>query len=367
MKILILGDPSSPHIIKWVRGLAEKNISIYLLGLSKFDTNIYNKLENVEVCSLELDSEIFNTDRFWQKTKYLKAFFKVRKIIKEFKPDILHAHYATSYGLLGALSGFNPYIISVWGTDVYDFPNESIIKRIILKFNLEKADFICSTSHAMALETKKYTNKEIKVIAFGIDTEKFKPNKVEKINSEITIGTIKTLEEKYGIKYLIKAFAELKQRNTEYNLKLLIVGGGSQEKLLTDLVKELNIDKITTFTGKVNYDEVVNYYNQLDIYLALSIYDSESFGVAVIEASSCEVPVIVSNVGGLPEVVENNNTGFIVEKYDYLQAASHLEKLISDKKLREELGKNGRKMVNKKYNFYYNLEQMIEVYNSSIK
>ncbi len=368
MKLLILADPSSPHTIKWVRGLAQKNLDIYIIGLSEYNKNNYENLSNVKVGSINLSEKIFSSNNFASKSIYLKALFKIKYIIKTFKPDILHAHYATSYGLLGALLGFKPYIISVWGSDIYDFPNESFIKKNILKFNLQKADYICSTSKAMSLETNKYTTKNINIVAFGIDTNKFIPKK-KKLNifnsDDIVIGTVKTLEDKYGIEYLIRSFHQVKKDLPEKKIKMLIVGGGSQKDYLTALTKKLGIEADTVFTGKINYDDIVDYYNELDIYLALSI--NESFGVAVIEASACNKPVIVSNAGGLPEVVEHGVTGYIVNKKDYLEASKYLKELIIDQELRNKIGINGRDFVKANYDFNINLEQMISIYNQAIK
>ncbi|MBC7473513.1 MAG: glycosyltransferase [Candidatus Sericytochromatia bacterium] len=365
MKILMLADPGSSHTLKWVRGLSERGISIYLFGLSKFDKNDYLGLDNVIIDSIYLNEKIFASDNIFSKLKYFSSLKKVKKIVLDYNPDIVHAHYATSYGLLGALLNFHPYIISVWGSDVYDFPEKSFFNKLILKYNLKKSDKICSTSNAMVNQTKKYTNKDISVVPFGIDLKKFKPSKkVKKIFSEnsLVIGTIKTLEEKYGVEYLIKAFKFLADKYPEQDLKLLIVGGGSQEKFLKNMVKEFNLTDKTVFTGKIKYDDIVEYYNELDIYLALSIYDSESFGVAVVEAGACEKPVIVSNMGGLPEVVEDQKTGFIINSKDYIQAAYYLEILMLNLEQRVLLGKNARERVNNLFNFEDNLKLMIEVY-----
>ena len=100
----------------------------------------------------------------------------------------------------------------------------------------------------------------------------------------------------------------------------------------------------------------------LDVFVSLSIEDSESFGVAVIEASACEKPVVVSRVGGFPEVVENNVTGIIVEKENVKEAADAMLKLIKDKYLREEMGKAGRKRVIKYFNWDENVTQMLNIY-----
>ena len=90
---------------------------------------------------------------------------------------------------------------------------------------------------------------------------------------------------------------------------------------------------------------------------------SESFGVSVLEASACEKPVIVSDAGGLPEVVENEVTGLIFPSKDVKKLFSKLELLLFDVKLREKLGKSGRERVIKHFNWEDNLEQMVNSYN----
>ena len=194
MKILILGDPGSAHVIKWVKYLCNKSINIYLFGLNEFEEKEYLGIENLKIKSLNMNGEIFKKqDGNFTKLNYLKAFPTIKKIIQEFKPDIMHAHYASSYGLLGALSGFHPYILSVYGSDVFNFPNRNFLTKYLFRFNLRRADKILSTSRIMAKEIRIYTEKEIEVTPFGIDIDFFKPLKVENIfnKDDIVIGTIK--------------------------------------------------------------------------------------------------------------------------------------------------------------------------------
>ena len=304
-------------------------------------------------------------DNVWfSKLKYLKALPTVKKTILDFKPDVVHAHYATSYGFLGALSGFHPFILSVWGSDVFTFPHNSLLHKMILKYNLKNADAILSTSHVMAKETHLYTDKEIEVTPFGIDLEQFKPIDMESIfdKDEIVIGTIKTLEEKYGIKYLLRAFEIVSSKYPNLPLKLLVVGNGSLDIELRKLALELCIDDKTVFTGKVPFEAVPNYQNMLSVSVSVSVSNSESFGVAIIEASACEKPVIVSNVGGLPEVVEDGVTGIIVPPRDVEATANAIERLVLNKELRLQMGKAGRERVKRLYNWDDNVKQMINIY-----
>lgn len=361
MKLLLLSDPNSVHTIKWAKSLAQNNIDIVIFGLGNFTVKDYDGISNIQVKTL--GGAVTRDEGSFAKLKYLKALPTIKEIIKDFKPDIVHAHYATSYALVGALSGFHPFIVSVWGSDVFTFPHKSFLHKAILKFNLKVADKILSTSNVMLKETKLYTNKKIEVTPFGIDMKEFKPmcTKVELFDkNDIVIGTVKTLEKKYGIEYLIRAFKILSDKYEKLPLKLLIVGGGSLENHLKELSKELNIEDKTVFTGKVPFTDVPKYHNMLSV--SVSVSNSESFGVAIIEASSCSKPVVVSNVGGLPEVVEDGVSGFVVPPRDPQATAEAIEKLILNESLQQQIGQAGRARVNRLYNWDDNVKQMIKIY-----
>ncbi|GAA4311558.1 hypothetical protein GCM10023143_20730 [Compostibacter hankyongensis] len=215
----------------------------------------------------------------------------------------------------------------------------------------------------MARETQKLTSKRITVTPFGIDLDVFKPLTLKREETNIfTIGTVKTLEEKYGIRYLIEAFYQLKKKFPHKELRLLIVGGGSQENELKTMTQNLGISNFCSFTGAVPFREVPYYHNLMDISVFLSILDSESFGVSVLEASSVEKAVVVSNVGGLPEVVEDGTTGLVVPAKNAIAAAEAMEKLILNSELRVQMGKSGRKRVEQHYNWKDCILQMKNIY-----
>lgn len=361
MKILLLADPSSSHTIKWVNSLCERGFEVFVFGLSDFPKNVYDK--NARVIIWKAPYNIKNLkDGNLLKIIYLSAFPQLKKLIKRFKPDIIHAHYASSYGLLGALCSYHPYFLSVWGNDVFDFPKKSAIHKNVLSYVLNKADIILSTSKIMAEETRKYTRKLIEIIPFGVDTEKFRPQKVDSLfaMNDIVIGTIKSLYPTYGIEYLIRAFGILKNDFTLFPLKLLIVGGGELEEKLKKLVCELDIENDTTFTGRVPYTEVIKYHNMLTISIFPSV--NESFGVSVLEASACEKPVIVTRVGGFQEVVRNGVTGIIVEPESPESLASAIKLLIRNPNRIQEFGKAGREMVIKYFQWSKCVDQMEQFY-----
>lgn len=362
MKICFLASASSIHTVRWVNALASLGNDVSLLTIQppRLDS-IDNR---VSIYQLKI------TNKFGYYLNTLEA----RRIIRKINPDILNVHYASGYGTLGRLINYKPLLLSVWGSDVYLFPYQSKRNERILRKNLESATQIASTSKDMKKQTEKFIQPKLPIVItpFGIDMKKFKPNHSKKNNNYITIGTVKRLEEVYGIDILITAFSKLVKRLKSEEqiillnkLRLLIVGDGSLREKLKKLVRDENIEDLVEFIGAVPNDEVPNYLNQFDIYCALS--RSESFGVAVLEASACEVPVVVSNVGGLPEVVQNKKTGFIVNHEDIDEVVQKLYELVMNEDVRSKMGKKGREFVAEHYDWNKNVNHMLNVYENLIE
>jgi len=360
MKILLLSDINSTHTRKWAVSLAEKGFVVGVFSLRKPDGDWF-KEKNISVFTVNTDKKKFYASSF-SKLSYLKVVPRIKKIIKEFKPDVVHAHYATSYGLLGQLSGFHPLFISCWGSDVMDFPKKSFVHKFILKRILSKADKILATSKTIEKYIHEIIKRNVVITPFGVNTELFKPMKVKSVFNEndIVIGTIKSLEKVYCIDLLIEAFAKIK--NEYKNAKLLIVGEGTQRKKLELCTMDFGItEKEIYFAGKIDHTEIPSYHNMIDIFVNISEY--ESFGVSVIESMACGKPVIVTNTGGLSEIVENDSLGLKIPIRDVDALASKLQYLLKEKEIRETIGISARKHIQKKYEWNKNVEQMITVYN----
>lgn len=362
MKVLLLSDTYSEHTEKWALSLAKRDIQIGIFSFNKAAYEWYNH-PNITIF-FEPESKI-NAESTVTKLAYLKYVSILKKIIKHFKPDILHAHYATSYGLVGALCGFHPYVISSWGTDVMKFPNKNFVAKSILKYNFRNADILCATSNVIKEHIAKIIDKPVSVIPFGIDIQDFSPKKVDSLFEPGTfvIGCIKSLESLYKIDVLIRAFALSQQQHPE--LRLMIIGEGSQESKLKQLCTELKIKDKVVFTGRIPFHEISRYYNMLNIFVNISEY--ESFGVSVIEAMACALPVIVSNVGGLNEIVENESIGIKVNVNDIEATSNAINQLFSDPQALKKMGEEARKHVVSRYNWESNLQTMIEHYQSLIK
>jgi len=207
-------------------------------------------------------------------------------------------------------------------------------------------------------------DKEIAVTPFGVDCKIFKPVHRTQENERIIIGTVKKMDQKYGISTLIEAFSLIVKRYA--NLELVLVGDGPQMVELKKLATRLGIINSIKFIGAKPHVEIPAILNSFDIFCALSTQDSESFGVAVIEASACGLPVIVSNAGGLPEVAVDGQTGFLVERNNPEAAAEKIEELINDAALRKKMGQAGRQFVLQNYEWQKSADIMEKLYEEVI-
>lgn len=357
MRIAILANASNVHTVRWANALAESGFQVEVLSAHGFSPALSHK---VHLHSLRLS----------RKWGYLLNVRRLRRLLRTIQPEVLHAHYASGYGTLGRLSAFHPFVLSVWGADVYDFPRKSPLHRRLVIRNLRCADRTCSTSFTMAQQCQKLCPllTDIRVISFGTKLDVFVPQPKQSHAEEIVIGTVKTLSAKYGIDTLLRGFATCRsalQRDVPElaaRLRLRIVGAGPLRRSLGQLAVTLGIADATIFVGAVPHSAVPDELREMDIFVAVSRLDSESFGVAVVEASACGLPVVVSDAGGLPEVVRDGQTGIVIPRDDPPALAAALQDLIQNDSRRRQLGEMGRRHVAANYDWRNNVDQMMAVY-----
>jgi len=361
LKILILSDANSTHTQKWVKSLSLEGINIHLFSFFNPKVELIKKYKqyNVNITSADIQSNIKNLrEPNVSKIKYLKSLPLLMKTIKNFNPEIIHAHYASSYGLLGALTRFKPFILSVWGSDISYFPYINIFNRWLMRFIINRASMICSTSSYMKeIIQDEYGRLDVEVISFGVDINFFKPYKNR--SKIFKVGTIKSIESHNGIDCLIDA-ANILIKDYKKDFDFTIVGDGSLKEQMIQKVKDLELEEHIKFTGHVPHEKILKYFNSLSVFIAVS--KRESFGVSVLEAASCEVPSITSNIGGLTEVNLDNKTGIVIDYNNPTKLANSILLLYEKEGFRLKLGRQARARVIKNFNWDQSVNQMIKAY-----
>lgn len=360
MKIAFVSAARSSHTVKWVNALAKRGHTVRLYSLPDH-ANTQNNIDgNVTVVLLQKGGFL----------GYFRNAKELRREIEAFAPDIVNTHYASGYGTLTRLSRVHPVLLSVWGSDVYDFPLKSPLHKKLVEANLQQADAVASTSHVMARQVHRLFGfqKEIFITPFGVDCVQFAPLKTESDPAEFRIGTVKALDAKYGMEYLIRAFALVRGiLGEERKVSLVIYGKGEQQEELQRMIDALGLSEAAKLAGVVPNTEVPACINQMDVFCLPSIYDSESFGVAAVEAMACGVPVIASDVDGFTETVEDHVTGFIVPRKNPEAMADKLLELANHPALRVKMGVAGRERALSLYDFDENVKTMEQCYLKTIE
>ncbi len=349
LRLLLLSGASSVHTVRWANAFAQRP-----------DMEVHLATQHDPIDPLH-PAVVLHRLPHRKGAGYLLNGPRLRALVQRMAPHVVNAHYATGYGTLARWAGRAPVVLNVWGSDVYDFPEDGPLRRKLVQGNLRRARLLVSTSEAMADRVQVLCPElpRAEVVPFGVDTELFRPPDARAVRRPV-VGTVKVLAPKYGIDTLLRAFASV-VRDHGHDAGLRLVGDGPQEGELRSLAAELGLADRVEFVPRVAHGLVPQELARLDVYAALSRSDSESFGVAVIEASACGLPVVVSDAGGLPEVVVDGITGHVVRREDPQAAAAAIAGLLADAGRRARMGRAGRDHVVRHYRWADCVERMAAV------
>ncbi len=231
---------------------------------------------------------------------------------------------------------------------------------------IRRLDYFFSCSEFNAKQIENYSAVKPLILPNGIDTDLFKPQepaielkKKLQLRDEKILITVCRLVGWKGVQYGIKALKKIIENG--YKVKYLIIGDGEYRKNLEKLVDELNINNHVLFLGNVENSELPKYYSISDIAIFPSIAN-ETFGISIAEAMACEVPVISTNVGGIPEVV--GYSGFLVEPYNEDEIASKIKTLIDNFSLRKEFAIKSRQRIVKNFSWDIIVNNFLERINA---
>lgn len=357
MRILIIGNKRSNHVRKWANSLVERG----------YEVKIATRNDATDT-SVSFDPRIsVITMKYGGFKSYFLNVPELKRIYRDYKPDIVNVHYISGFGLMAILAGLKNVVLNCYGSDIFVAPKKNMLSKWIIKKILNKADAVAATSKIMAEEAKKIMQnpqKEVTVTPFGVDVNHFKKNENRTYSERPIIGIIKYLKPEYNIPLLIKAFAITKEKASVRPL-LHIYGSGPLKDEFVALCKDLGIYEDVTFFETIPNQEVPKALNTMDIFVNSS--NVESFGVNIVEAMACELPVVATPCPGPKEVIDNGVTGVVLKDWNHEELATELIKLVDSPELREQYGKAGREKVLREYDWSKNVETLIGVYHKVAK
>lgn len=302
----------------------------------------------------------------------ISGFFKCIAICRKFRPDVIHAHwpFPHAYIALGAAKLFRiPLVLNFHGAELLLIRKKKWVKPL-LKFAIGQAQAVFANSSFTAGKIKALRNVDVEWSPYGTTLEtgeiSAEPTQApHPVNGKFKILFVGRHIERKGICYLIEAAKYLPRDQFE----IRIVGVGD----ITDKLKAQAAEVSTTpdaadivFTGKLSPEALANEYRTANVFTLPAIIDSkgdtEGLGVVLIEAMELGLPVVASNVGGIPDVVVDGVSGILVPEKNPEALASAYKRLAAEPDLQKQLLEGARKRIDECFNWSKIVKRQIAVY-----
>lgn len=312
--------------------------------------------------------EIANYPVFQYPPYDLALAAKMAEVVEREEIDILHVHYAMPHAISAILARDLAerdvkVITTLHGTDITVLGFDPGFKRMI-KYGIEQSDAVTAVSKSLVNETKDRigTDRDISVIYNFVNEKEYFKKDMAVIRDQYEISpdekVIIHISNFRKVKRVEDVIHTFKKIHDQVPSKLLFVGDGPEISNAFDLVKKLGLHQSVLFLGKQK--KVSDLLSIADLKLLMS--EQESFGLVLLEAMACEVPCIGTNVGGIPEVIIHNETGFLVELGDVDQAAKYAIDLLKDKERLQLFSKHAFAYAREQFHSNVIVKQYTDLY-----
>lgn len=358
MHLLFLAAADSIHSYRWIRYFAERGHTIRWLSLTPL--TVGEPIPNVEL-------EVFS-QRVSKPGAVLRATLRTRRLLKSANFDLVHSHYAGTYGLIGALAAKDKMMLTAWGSDVL-LSRYSFVKRPLLQLILRRALAItCDAQHmADAMVNLGVARRKISIILFGTDTDRFRPmGKNYEMLQDIGVPpsgsvviSLRSLYPIYDIQTLLRAVPAVRQKHPR--VTVIVAGGGSEREKLEKLAVELQIEDHVRFCGPVQNLLLPALVASADVYVSTSLSDA-GLSASTAEAMACGVPVVVSDSGENRNWIQDGVQGFVIPTGDSVALAKKITWILERPDQARAMGLSGRAEIEMRNSFSREMAKVERLY-----
>ncbi len=323
--LCLLGDADSPHTRRWAHEMLARGWRVSLV------TARPEPLDGVEQRVLP---------PVHRSTDWLLRAGAARRHVRELAPDIVHAHYLTSYGYLAARCGRHPVVMTAWGSDLLVTPQGSPWMRWLTGWILRRADLITGDSASLVEAARQYRPRApVHEIHWGVDRARFAPVPWER-KQDVHIVSLRAWEENYHIATLIDAFALLRQRLPGAPLKLHLLGGGTLASALRAQVERLGLHQCVDFHGRLDDAGMAAVLARCK--LSVTVPASDATSVAMLESMACGLAVVASDLAANRQWIDHD---LLVPAGDARALADVLQRLAGDEVRMRQAGERNAERI----------------------
>jgi len=348
MRICFVAGPGSIHTQRWAAWFVGRGHEVHVVFPHSF----------LRPSTLTIDGVVMHpvptTPVFFKSSHLLLQpidHFRLKRLINEVRPDILHAHYVRDYGFRAAETGFHPLVVTVWGSDVLVDPVGNLLVHWEVSRTLRKADVItCDASHIVpAIRSLAGPGADIRIVNFGIDTRLFAPmspdaqlkERLGLAGKRVVIST-RSLRPIYDIPTLIRSIPLILGNVPE--AAFVIVGGGPEKDNLHALAQSLGVGDAVRFIGPVPNSQLPSYLCSSDVYVSTSLSDA-GIAASTAEGMACGLPVVISDFGDNAKWVRKGEGGYLFPCGDHEALASRLTEVLTAPQMRDAAERVNRDTV----------------------
>lgn len=343
MKVFYLTNGGSIHDHRFLMKLVESGIEVEYAYLVRAGAK--NAIAGVSAHHLEYE-RVMKLPGWAKWPGRLMVLRRLTRLLDETKPDVLHAGYLSSVGFLAAASRYRPFLLMPWGSDVLLFPHRGWLPRQIARFVIRRADLISTDCYESAREVAALSGrvrKPVVVMPRGVDRRLFRPDaelgvamrRERNWGERPLVLSNRSFEPLYAVDDFIRSLQSLVYRVPD--ARALIIGGGSQERELHKLSRDLGLADSVEFIGVVEHKDLPAYLNAADVYVSASLSDGTSN--SLLEAFACGLPVVVTDIPSNQEWVTDGVNGRVVPRQDPSKLGQALANLLTDSTLRRKMSR----------------------------
>ena len=318
--LCLFGDANSVHLQRWAREMIMRGFHVSVV------TARPQPIEGVEQCVLS---------PVRRSVDWLRRVGEARRFVERLAPDIVHAHYISSYGYLAARCARHPLVMTAWGSDLLLTPRHSTLMRWLTGWTLRRADLITGDSLDLVAAAQAYHPRApLHCIHWGADTAKFHPAPWAD-KPAFDIASLRSWEPNYRIDTLVSAVALLRQMQREAPVHLHLLGGGSGEAALREQVRSLGLSDEVTFHGRVDDAGMLAVLSRCKV--SVSVPASDATSVALLESMACGLAVVASDLPANRQWLSGADD-LLLPSGDATALARALQTLLQDDARAQQLG-----------------------------
>lgn len=363
MKIIYFSLDYTPHDHRFLSALSESEHKAYYVRLQRGPRQVESRPvpENIEEVLWAGGQKPFQ----WRDLPRLT--FDFRRIVKQIKPDLIHAGPIQTCAFIAVLSGFRPILTMSWGFDLMKDVHRGRWWEWVTKFTLPRSTYFTSDAEVTRDMAVKYGMNPKKTVVFpwGVDLAHFSPAQADEHQPQpsntFTIFCNRSWEPNYGVDVLAKAFALV--ANQREDVSLMLLGGGSQASALRHILMSGGVFERVTMPGHIPNRNLPRFYRMADLYVSPSHVDGSS--VSLMEALACGLPCLVSDIPANKEWVKDGYNGWLFRDNDHRQLAEKIIQAIEQRAGLPLIAQHARATAEEKADWAKNVQKLFDAYQIS--